>query len=35
MPDILQEFVMKVLPYAVFQALSRPSGLDSWWTGTP
>lgn len=33
MPDILQEFVIKAPRDEVFQAVSRPTGLDSWWTG--
>jgi|GEM_PF-4362922 len=39
MPDILQDFPIKAPRNPVYQAVSTPVGLDSWWTkkscGTP
>ena len=32
MADILQDFPIRVLPAAVFDAVSSPAGLDRWWT---
>jgi uncharacterized protein YndB with AHSA1/START domain len=32
MPDILQDFPINAPPSRVFEAVSVPSGLDSWWT---
>jgi uncharacterized protein YndB with AHSA1/START domain len=32
MPDILHDFLIKADREAVFQAVSTPKGLDSWWT---
>jgi uncharacterized protein YndB with AHSA1/START domain len=32
MPDILQDFPIKASPERVFQAITSPAGLDSWWT---
>jgi uncharacterized protein YndB with AHSA1/START domain len=39
MPDILQDFPIRVAPEAVFAAISTARGLDAWWSkaavGTP
>jgi uncharacterized protein YndB with AHSA1/START domain len=32
MPDILQDFPIRASASRVFEAVSTPSGLDSWWT---
>jgi len=32
MPDIIQEFAIKAPRHSVFQAVSTPAGLDTWWT---
>jgi uncharacterized protein YndB with AHSA1/START domain len=32
MPDILQDFPVKASSERVFQAITSPAGLDSWWT---
>lgn len=32
MPDIFHNFLIKVSPDRVFDAISTPRGLDAWWT---
>ncbi len=32
MPDIFHHFPMRASAHKVFQAVSTPAGLDSWWT---
>ena len=32
MADILHNFPIKASPRRVFEAISTPQGLDSWWT---
>lgn len=34
MPDILHDFPIKATPERVFDAVSTPAGLDTWWTKT-
>jgi uncharacterized protein YndB with AHSA1/START domain len=34
MPDIFHDFTIKVSPDRVFSAVSKPVGLDAWWTRT-
>ena len=34
MPEILQDFPIKVEPRRVFDAVSTPAGLNAWWTET-
>jgi uncharacterized protein YndB with AHSA1/START domain len=34
MADIFQDFPVKASPARVYQAVSSPQGLDSWWTKT-
>jgi uncharacterized protein YndB with AHSA1/START domain len=34
MPDIFHDFIIKVSPDRVFNAVSTPQGLDTWWTKT-
>jgi uncharacterized protein YndB with AHSA1/START domain len=34
MADIFQDFPVKASPARVYQAVSTPQGLDSWWTKT-
>jgi uncharacterized protein YndB with AHSA1/START domain len=34
MPDILHDFPIKATPQQVFDAVSTPAGLDTWWTKT-